>query len=350
MYFFFTFLVFASSQNCPKYECGSLQSPLCTSGSDSTVYVQSCPIGSYCPFNASTPLVPQVCETIQIELSYPGEPCKTNSDCNINLCLTNFTCAGLPEAAQCNNTLQCNPGLYCTQSNIDSETVCTRQIQTGNIGCKDSGDCVNVAYCNWTGIPGKSRCIGALSLLPGTQISQCINNLNPVCQNLYCTTNIEGSFCADLVKSINILPVKCSSNWDCMSTTDRYVGGFYLGNCICGNNPNGNAYCSLFPGDYPYQHYLLVFSSWINSPNITNCNSLRGFTPNCVKKYFSFYTELFYYYYYANLYPQLQSNSECVKDTITYNFWDYEEILANRTIFSAGVVIEGIFSLVIYLW
>ena len=171
-----------------------------------------------------------------------------------------------------------------------------------------------------------------------------------MCQSLYCTININGAFCSDSVQSLRLLPANCSSNWDCMSTTDRYVGGFYLGTCQCGYNPLGRAYCSLFPGDYPYRNYIAVISSWLNSPNITNCNSLRGLNQNCVEKYFSYSNELFYYYYYVNLYPLLQNNPQCIKDTITYQYWDEEEVMANRTVISAAEGIAVAFSLAIYVW
>ena len=129
------------------------------------------------------------------------------------------------------------------------------------MGCIDNGACVNVAYCNYTGDLTKSYCVGALTLNPGTTISECINGINYLCANLYCTTNNIGSYCTDKVRSLGTLPVSCSVDRDCKSTSDRFVGGFYIGSCICGNNALGTSYCSLFPGDPPFDLYNTVLSS-----------------------------------------------------------------------------------------
>ena len=322
---------------CPQFDCGVLPSGTCIQyiESENTNVVQPCPSGYSCPYSSTTPSQSVVCTLTPTDFSYPGEPCSQSSDCNTNLC-QNSICIGIFENQPCNTTLQCAPGLYCYFSQTVLSFICSPLIKTGNSGCLTNSDCEIVSYCNFTGVLATSICIGSFSLLPGVRISNCYNGLNYLCQNLYCTTNIDGSFCTDKVTSLNALPVSCTSDWDCMSTTDRFVGGFYLGSCVCGNNNEGSSYCSLFPGDWPYTQYIEVLSSWLNSKNVSYCNSDRGLSENCISAYYSYSVAYSYYKYYVQLFPQLQNNYNCVKNTITYGYWDIEQYLANQTVLSSA--------------
>jgi hypothetical protein len=95
--------------------------------------------------------------------------------------------------------------------------------------------------------------------------------------------------------------------------------------------------CGLFPGDMPYQKFLAILSLWMNSENITKCNSVRGLSYPCINTYFS-YSEVFWYYtFYAFNYSAIQENEDCVKETLTNDFWWYEEKMASRNITGAGL-------------
>mmetsp|Transcript_8370 Transcript_8370/g.8288 ORF Transcript_8370/g.8288 Transcript_8370/m.8288 type:complete len:126 (+) Transcript_8370:435-812(+) len=121
--------------------------------------------------------------------------------------------------------------------------------------------CVNSALCNYTNgqDPSRARCLNAYSLLPGTIIADCpVNGINPLCTAELCIQNNGISYCGDKVMSVNSIPIACNSYVDCMSLTDRFVGGYYYSNCSCGYNADANSYCELFPGDQPYARYLTL--------------------------------------------------------------------------------------------
>jgi hypothetical protein len=340
MFFFLASLaqVFSLSPiSCPSFTCGSTPSDICIAydSSSNTNTVSSCASGEVCPYNSSAPGQSVSCAAAPPSLSYPGEKCRGNADCSSNNC-TAAVCQGRTQGAACNHTLDCNPGLYC--AGTQSKLYCQPQLVTGASGCIKSADCTNLAYCNYTGLPQTSLCIGSMTLLPGTRVSLCTNGINYLCRSLFCSTSLQGAFCTDDVTTLKTLPVRCASNRDCMSTTDPVTGSFYLGSCVCGNSQTGSGFCTLFPGDPPFLGFIATLSLWMNSPNITNCNSNRGMAPQCIQSYFSYSNILLYYMYAVQMFPMLQDNPQCVKETLTNSFWYYEEILANATVTGSGVI------------
>lgn len=292
--------------------------------------VQECDSGYYCPYTTSYTSGQLNCTQTVSGLSYSGEPCQSGPECNIGVCLPNKTCAGMLVNETCSSTIECSPGLYC------SHNFCVPLIQAGEQGCYSDENCINTAHCNYTGDPSTSTCISSLSLAPGTAISEC-DSINYKCQYLYCTSTSLGYFCTDDVQSSKVLPVACNSNSDCKSTYDYFIGSSYLSECVCGSNPNGTSFCTLFPGDYGYSMYIKLLSYWSNSVNITKCNSLRGMSENCVNEYYKYSAQFFYYQHYSGLFPMIMYNTECVKNTITYPYWNLQQYLANQTVYSKSL-------------
>ena len=142
---------------CPKYMCNngkySLANNVCkhyeSSGTDLSIYLQPCTDTtlSYCPIDATPSGGDTMCEAPEKPVpvySFPGEGCATTLDCAYGTCQKGI-CKYRSIGDVCNDTLQCNPGLYC------KSTICTNLIPIGSTGCQVDTDCVNTAYCDSTG-------------------------------------------------------------------------------------------------------------------------------------------------------------------------------------------------------
>lgn len=341
MHFLLSLLFTSSviSQSCVSYQCGSLSNNSCLSysASNNTSIIQECSKDSFCPFNYSSPKQSLSCQPYPTKSHYPGEPCTSNIDCASGKCASNNTCQGASQNMPCTHTLDCNPGLYCASTTTSSSTTCLPLIPPGKSGCKTSSACSSMSYCNFTGLPETSFCRPSLSLLEGTIINDCHNGINYMCKNLLCTLRGSNFVCASSVTSVNIFPTKCSSDDDCLSIVDYRVGSYYKSQCGCTLSEKPYGVCGLFPGDAPYQKFLAILSLWMNSENITKCNSVRGLSYPCINAYFS-YSEVFWYYtFYVFNYSSIQDNEGCVKDTLTNDFWWYEDKMASRNITGAGL-------------
>lgn len=249
-----------------------------------------------------------------------------------NLCQSSV-CVGQLNQEICIDNSHCNPGLFCNNNNI-----CDYQIPAGKFGCENDEMCVNQALCNFTGDPSSSACVNAYSLFSGSYIASCPESgYNRLCMFDICISNNGFYFCGDQVWLMNTIPVQCSSFEDCISQTDRFVGGYYYSNCTCGYNPSGNSYCQLLPGDQPYLRYLKLIQIWLESPKLNNCNTQRRFISPCMAEYFADYLELSYQYYYVGLYPMLQGNSDCIKDVMTTSFWSLWHQIEDKNMTSASL-------------
>lgn len=330
-----------STPGCPYYACGNLPKFLCVSydSVSNTNTVQECDTGSYCPFNYTQPYQSLSCKPYPMYVAYPGEYCDSSLQCAYGDCLSNKTCSGYPIGRECNDTIMCAPGLYCKSSSTSSISVCSPLIPAGLPGCTHSSECSNLAFCNISALPENSYCQASLSFAPNTLVAYCYNGINYMCENLYCVTLATGSYCTSPVTSIKNLPVVCEDNRDCTSASDPFVGTFFVGNCSCGANSDGNKYCYLFPGDLAYQNYVYYLGLWMNSEKITYCNSKRRLSLPCIQTYLGdyYYNVLVYYMYMVNYYPYLQGNSDCVQNAINNIFWDCEKNLASQPVDSSSV-------------
>ena len=101
-----------------------------------------------------------------------------------------------------------------------------------------------------------------------------------------------------------------------------------------------------------------MLHKWYNSTMITNCNTRRRFSNPCIEFFWVDYVEAPKYFYYTakvNSWPQIQDNSDCIKQTYSKQYWDLEKewqaILDNDEIIEgeewAAAVAAVIFILVI---
>lgn len=346
MYYFYLLALGASLETdpvCPSYVCGQLPAFSCIQydQKSNTNTVQKCANGLYCQFNYTNPYQSVQCKPEEKNRGYPGESCISNEDCLYGECQANKTCAGYHIGKECNDTLNCDPGLYCKSSSTSPISVCSPLIPAGLSGCTRSTECSNLAYCNVSSLPENSYCQASLSFRPGTLISNCYNGINYMCEHLYCVTLPSGSFCTSTVPNIRNLPAVCQDERDCISASDPFVGSFFVGNCSCGINPNAKKYCKLFPGDPAYTNYVFYLSLWLNSEKITNCNSKRRMSLPCIKTYTDEYNYnvLVYYIYLVDYYPQLQGNPSCVRESINTIFWESDEYLLDQPVESSSVFV-----------
>jgi hypothetical protein len=106
-------------------------------------------------------------------------------------------------------------------------------------------------------------------------------------------------------------------------------GGNYTltGDCECGYNNAGTAYCSLHPGDSIYQKYIQYYKKWAASSDVMKCNTFRRNAAYCRQSVWdSDDAELFEYYEaYTSMYPKLQNNDACVKAIYTNSFYQEQD-------------------------
>lgn len=284
--------------------CKDKNKPFCDSGSDI----------SYCTAN---PVFPN-------ELSYPGEPCDNEIRCKYGDCLEGY-CQSQDYKQVCSLNEECNPGLYCKNGK------CANQLSLGATGCVNDYECVNWGAC----IDGV--CIKYFSLLPNATTTRCYSQFSELCQGGMCWQG----YCIEAVQSYKSLPVSCNSYMDCTSSvSDDRV---FYSDCMCGMNPQGTSYCTMFPGDPTYAHFISVLANWINSEMSDRCNTMRRLSTHCISKFWDKPNsdELFLYYYRTYYYPFLQSNDHCTREIFTDYYWNLVEDITNAkyTAISSGVLL-----------
>mmetsp|Transcript_14071 Transcript_14071/g.14130 ORF Transcript_14071/g.14130 Transcript_14071/m.14130 type:complete len:134 (+) Transcript_14071:597-998(+) len=109
---------------------------------------------------------------------------------------------------------------------------------------------------------------------------------------------------------------------DCTSEASSHR--VFYSDCMCGMNPEGASYCTLFPGDLIYAHLITVITNWINSEMSDRCNTVRRLSTYCISQFWDKPNseELFLYYYRTYFYPYIQGNDNCIKDIFTSFYWD----------------------------
>jgi hypothetical protein len=137
--------------------------------------------------------------------------------------------------------------------------------------------------------------------------------------------------CIPAVASSASLPTICADETSCGSDSFIVDGVTYslTGNCECGYNREGNAYCTLRPGDSIFQKYIQIYKKWVASSKSLKCNTVRRDDDNCIRSVWNSddYEHLLYYESYIAMYPQLQNNDACVKALFTNTFYEEQDDL-----------------------
>jgi hypothetical protein len=223
----------------------------------------------------------------------------------------------------CETTNQCNPGLYC------------------NITCQPlsgkGAPCINNQYqnddsiCQYNLLCNQGICTEIFSFEPGSIIDECDDNLSLLCKSGYCVPNIAGNTtCVNSNPTNGILPKKCSNSGDCV-IIDSMLN--YSTICNCGINANSDAFCGLGPGDIYFVNMIKLLETWLNSKNVTNCNSKRRLEKNCYEFYgdHAFAVNFTYYSLLYSNYAGVQENDKCVQKIYMSEYWNAYEAFISQT-------------------
>lgn len=262
---------------------------------------------SYCSPNYNNTYCSLPPTISDLSISFPGEPCMFDRNCLNSKCINGF-CKGAPLSSLCFASSQCDVGLYC------NGTSCESLITSGNI-CLEDSECKNNYGCL------DYNCVSYFSATPGTQVLTCENSQNMLCSTGSCQISELGAFvCVSLIATSSQLPKNCLNDADC-TIVDSVVS--YSTGCQCGYNSNAEAFCYLAPGDLDYKMYMNYMKTWLASPNITSCHSMRKMEPICIETYasYEFYVNLTYYQETVNGFPSVQNNDKCIQNIYTPSYW-----------------------------
>lgn len=301
-----------SADLCPAYRCGDdheYEEHQCSFFANNTYFLRECSSGSSCNFTKN--LGNSTCEQDHkgIIYSYPGEPCTAkHHPCLYGSCSQGY-CLAQQSGEDCTLSEMCMPGLRCYKGK------CKALLQVGSTGCKDEFDCVVSAGCNF------KTCVQYFSLSSGSSIENCNKYTSFLCSSGACANGV----CVDAPKSEYYPPVKCKSSYECVSIGDN--GMIYYGNCTCGYNSEAQSYCTLFPGDDLYQNFVLSTANWLLSEISDRCNTMRRYDKYCIDSFWDEPNtqELEIFAYWQANFTLLQKNPECVKETLTNDYWSIVE-------------------------
>ncbi|CAG9328818.1 unnamed protein product [Blepharisma stoltei] len=295
------------SLNCQKYICGGtkpMNPNTCIYYGGEAYYLQECTNSPnlYCPavFN----LLNQTCTvppSPTSQTAYPGEYCEDDSWCLYGTCKGGL-CYGQEYGSNCQSHGECNKGLRCSNGK------CVNQIAVNQTGCVNDYDCVNNAGCDI------NTCREYYSVANGDWVDMCENSQSQICGSGFCVYGL----CQPAIKNSQKLPQTCYSNSDCVSHELASQGITLYTTCQCGYGRNALSYCTLFPGDDPFQDLMKIYKKWISSKDALNCNTARRWSTGCVKTMLgdNAAEEFDYYSYKVTYFPQVQKVDECALDII----------------------------------
>ena len=303
---------------CPVYECGSgVGSCGVYIQSNKTFTLNSCDASQYCPVPSSS--ANTTCQSIPPASghSYPGEICNSTFPCISQLSCSNNRCSSPPLDGDCVANFQCGVSQYCGNSGE-----CEDLVPVGG-QCTSDYDCVQNAGCDVSISMTSGVCVRYLSKPAGSQIASCVSGYSLLCESSSCHESENGGTCMSLVTSPSALPVTCSQNSMCTSTTDAATNSTLTAMCTCGFTSSATAYCPVFPGDPAGVQYLTLLSNWTQSDAILKCHTQRRMDVYCMFSQWDTkdYLEYLVAYYGMSMYPLIQSNPSCVKDVYTTSYW-----------------------------
>jgi len=308
------------SLSCPKYACATtLPSGACIYLVNNTHSLAPCtdPLKPYCNTTLSGSV--SICQAAPLPApikSYVGQFCNTTVTCAFGTC-SNEVCVGKAQGKSCTSHNECGVGLYC------AGTACIPVLRVGVEGCKKDEECELKAGCNLLMGSQRGVCEAYFSLGEGAIATDCASSRSKLCKSGVCKT-VEGklakqSYCIAAPTLDGALPLTCTEHANCTGTSRPWT---YPGLCSCGLNPTGTAYCSLFPGDLPYQLALSSLSALVAKHTFFACNTARRFQPDCLKTVDAALFETYRVHsLYAEFYPHLQGNDNCVQKIYTNYYW-----------------------------
>lgn len=261
MYILLILTLCLSKNSCPLFTCSPdhlyILPSTCVYFDNSrytpAYYIQPCqdPSLPYCEFNLNQNSSCTASPSTSNLGKYPGEKCKSDSDCISRSCLSQI-CEGKAANSKCKTNSDCNPGLFC------SSLICTELKEVG-ASCKSSFECDSSAGCL------KGKCVKYWTAATGTAIEDC----NSYGESFFCETGkCEKSKCTSLKKNLST-PSQCQNDTDCPSV------------CECGRNQNANRYCRLEGGDPIYSTYLSLYQDFMQSGRNSLCNTDRRTSLDC---------------------------------------------------------------------
>jgi hypothetical protein len=306
---------------CSKYACATTALPAntCISLTNSTYSLSLC-TNTLTPFCNTTltgsTSVCQAAPTPSPLKAYVGQYCNVTVTCLYGSC-ANSKCVGKNQGGTCTSHNDCEVGLRCVG------TTCAPVLRLDSEGCVKDEDCELKAGCNLLMGSQKGVCEAYFSLDEGALATDCANERSRLCKSGMCRT-VEGwfskqSYCISAAVLNGTLPLACTANVNCTGTSRPWE---YAGTCSCGYNPTGTAYCNLFPGDLPYAAALTTLSSLVAKQTFFACNTARRFQPDCLSTvdstlYQTYRTQSLF----AEFYPQLQGNDNCIQKIYTSYYW-----------------------------
>lgn len=308
LYILALLLAFAAGQSCPIYTCAQ-RTDYCIyyPPGTNTVQVSNCTTpGTYCPMPPSGANVTCTTRTNNTLPKYPGEKCKSSTECLSNNCYKGY-CKGAQPGEYCliSSTYlrngACDPGLYCDLTQVPAICVPLKEDYepcTSDNQCQYGTGCYMCDTCT-TGI-----CLEYGKLDSGTELygGNCQNSYSKYCEDGQCFKFSNGTaICIDDVENRNSLNSMCTTNIACQSTFSVEAQRYITGTCQCTWNSVGTKYCSTFPGEGYFEKFLEFFDDWDDSENAEKCNIDIAYTDKCIKSHGST-KDLTKYYLYTYMY------------------------------------------------
>eukprot|EP00826_Nyctotherus_ovalis_P038413 TRINITY_DN3599_c0_g4_i1.p1 TRINITY_DN3599_c0_g4~~TRINITY_DN3599_c0_g4_i1.p1 ORF type:complete len:280 (+),score=-3.80 TRINITY_DN3599_c0_g4_i1:102-842(+) len=236
--FYFVALISAATTTCDKYECARFStSDQCSSikmdDTTSTIRLQPCSDSLVCPLELKAE--PDTCKRdLELNPRYPGEYCEHAFECHSKKCFKN-KCKGFYLNSSCNNSTECELGLYC-----NAKHTCVRTSTKGH--CDESESCGPFAVCNM------NKCVDIASLDEGKPA-----NVSAACESFY----IFDRKCAKAPKLVWDAPV--TGPVVCKDTC-RYISSDsikFTESCRCGMTSEGKSFCNPGTGNFDISDVIL---------------------------------------------------------------------------------------------
>lgn len=268
---------------------------------------------SYCNASLTDTLCSLPPTTSDLNTSYIGEPCVYDRTCINSICINN-TCTKSEVSQDCSYSSMCSPGYFCNSSDY----TCTKLIPLNSeYPCTEDFDCIYSSGCH------NGTCIPYFSLTGGTTIETCNSQTNLLCESASCQveSNTGVIICVNAINSSSTLPLACNGNQDCVINDNGFT---YTTRCICGINAFAQSFCNLAPGDADFMTLVKLYKEWINSSNVTMCNTMRRISLPCIQTYASpsFFAKFNYYYLRVQNYPLLIKNDQCIMDIYNNEYYE----------------------------
>ena len=354
----------ADAQDCPAYVCDpkgvTWPSKVCGMNDPTTPTTQYDIKSGYCSSSEIclySPIVsPSTCVEIPkptaTQVAYPGEPCDDLNTCFTGTC-TNSLCPTLQKGAACTHTSDCGGSLTCASPNAANPGTCQPVIAPGQTGCAVDSDCQQNAGCIVVGATG--TCVQYMSIAPQQAVLSCGSATTALapsvyCQSGYCFTTADGksTLCSDAVKNTGTTSAACTgAGATCQSTADTSAKTTLTETCQCGYD--GKYYCPQFPGDQYMAAFLADQATYLGSPEVKTCNSIRNTSANppyysrnyCDQAASKPSKSQLYSYYMAFSYAQWVNADKCALKNLQPGFYSYEDA-ANWMVLS-GLVLALIY-------